>query len=136
MTVRRYLSALVVVISFLFAATHAFAAKINVVWTSGIGQFSPLWVTKETHLFEKYSNQVQLIFIQGANAETVSGQRVLCAAASTGRQDAPSSAFGKSRPFYRHVAGERARRPWIYRQTHEGIPCQVTDGAPPNTADS
>src|ERR671918_1937066 len=42
------------------------AANINVVWTSEVGQFAPLWVTKEARLFEKYGNQVQLIFIQGA----------------------------------------------------------------------
>jgi NitT/TauT family transport system substrate-binding protein len=42
------------------------AAQINVVWTSEVGQFAPLWVTKEAKLFEKYGNQVQLIFIQGA----------------------------------------------------------------------
>jgi NitT/TauT family transport system substrate-binding protein len=42
------------------------AAQINVVWTSEVGQFAPLWITKEAKLFEKYGNQVQLIFIQGA----------------------------------------------------------------------
>lgn len=68
MKVSRHVSALVVVSSLLFAATHAFAAKINVVWTSEVGQFAPLWVTKEAHLFEKYGNQVQLIFIQGASS--------------------------------------------------------------------
>jgi ABC-type nitrate/sulfonate/bicarbonate transport system substrate-binding protein len=44
----------------------ASAANINVVWTSEVGQFAPLWVTKEAKLFEKYGNNVQLIFIQGA----------------------------------------------------------------------
>ena len=44
------------------------AAQINVVWTSEVGQFAPLWVTKEARLFEKYGNQVQLIFIQGASS--------------------------------------------------------------------
>jgi ABC-type nitrate/sulfonate/bicarbonate transport system substrate-binding protein len=44
------------------------AAQINVVWTSEVGQFAPLWVTKEAKLFEKYGNQVQLIFIQGASS--------------------------------------------------------------------
>ncbi len=69
MKVRRHLSVLVMVLSLLFAvATHAFAAQINVVWTSEVGQFAPLWVTKEAHLFEKYGNQVQLIFIQGATS--------------------------------------------------------------------
>lgn len=42
------------------------AAQVNVVWTSEVGQFAPLWITKEARLFEKYGNQVQLIFIQGA----------------------------------------------------------------------
>ena len=46
----------------------AIAANINVVWTSEVGQFAPLWVTKEAKLFEKYGNQVQLIFIQGASS--------------------------------------------------------------------
>jgi ABC-type nitrate/sulfonate/bicarbonate transport system substrate-binding protein len=44
------------------------AAQINVVWTSEVGQFAPLWVTREANLFEKYGNQVQLIFIQGASS--------------------------------------------------------------------
>jgi len=38
------------------------------VWTSEVGLFAPLWVTKEAKLFEKYGNQVQLIFIQGATS--------------------------------------------------------------------
>ncbi|HEX4988283.1 MAG TPA: ABC transporter substrate-binding protein [Candidatus Binatia bacterium] len=46
----------------------AAAANINVVWTSEVGQFAPLWITKEEKLFEKYGNQVQLIFIQGASS--------------------------------------------------------------------
>ena len=46
----------------------ASAANINVVWTSEVGQFAPLWVTKEAKLFEKYGNSVQLIFIQGASS--------------------------------------------------------------------
>jgi NitT/TauT family transport system substrate-binding protein len=46
--------------------TTVSAADINVVWTSEVGQFAPLWVTKEAKLFEKYGNNVQLIFIQGA----------------------------------------------------------------------
>ena len=46
----------------------ASGANINVVWTSEVGQFAPLWVTKEAKLFEKYGNQVQLIFIQGASS--------------------------------------------------------------------
>jgi NitT/TauT family transport system substrate-binding protein len=53
----------------LFAGTGGtIAAQINVVWTSEVGQFAPLWVTKEAKLFEKYGNQVQLIFIQGASS--------------------------------------------------------------------
>jgi NitT/TauT family transport system substrate-binding protein len=48
--------------------TSATAANINVVWTSEVGQFAPLWVTKEAKLFEKYGNHVQLIFIQGASS--------------------------------------------------------------------
>ncbi|HVO91542.1 MAG TPA: hypothetical protein VMT22_01820, partial [Terriglobales bacterium] len=49
-----------------FQSAAAPAANINVVWTSEVGQFAPLWVTKEAKLFEKYGNNVQLIFIQGA----------------------------------------------------------------------
>jgi NitT/TauT family transport system substrate-binding protein len=49
-------------------APPAFAANLNVVWTSEVGQFAPLWVTKEAKLFEKYGNSVQLIFIQGASS--------------------------------------------------------------------
>lgn len=44
------------------------AAQMNVVWTSEVGQFAPLWVTKEAKIFEKYGNQVQLVFIQGATS--------------------------------------------------------------------
>ena len=54
------------VLSVLLSLANADAANINVVWTSEVGQFAPLWVTKEAKLFEKYGNQVQLIFIQGA----------------------------------------------------------------------
>jgi ABC-type nitrate/sulfonate/bicarbonate transport system substrate-binding protein len=42
------------------------AAQMNLIWTSETGTFSPIWVTKEAKLFEKYGNHVQLIFIQGA----------------------------------------------------------------------
>jgi ABC-type nitrate/sulfonate/bicarbonate transport system substrate-binding protein len=48
--------------------TAVSAANIFVVWTSEVGQFAPLWVTKEAKLFEKYGNNVQLIFIQGATS--------------------------------------------------------------------
>ncbi len=51
----------------IFQTTAASAANINVVWTSEVGQFAPLWVTKEAKLFEKYGNNVELIFIQGAS---------------------------------------------------------------------
>ncbi len=51
-----------------FHGATASAASINVVWTSEVGQFAPLWVTKEAKLFEKYGNSVQLIFIQGASS--------------------------------------------------------------------
>jgi NitT/TauT family transport system substrate-binding protein len=52
----------------LLKADPVSAAQINVVWTSEVGQFAPLWVTREAKLFEKYGNQVQLIFIQGATS--------------------------------------------------------------------
>ncbi|MEX0807012.1 MAG: ABC transporter substrate-binding protein [Candidatus Binatia bacterium] len=69
MKIRRHLFAasLLAVMSFCQAAP-AFAADINVVWTSEVGQFAPLWITKEAKLFEKYGNRVQLIFIQGATS--------------------------------------------------------------------
>ena len=51
----------------LMQTAPAIAANINVVWTSEVGQFAPLWVTKEAKLFERYGNNVQLIFIQGAS---------------------------------------------------------------------
>jgi NitT/TauT family transport system substrate-binding protein len=57
----------IVVLLLLYVHT-ANAANINVVWTSEVGQFAPLWVTKEAKLFEKYGNHVQLIFIQGASS--------------------------------------------------------------------
>jgi ABC-type nitrate/sulfonate/bicarbonate transport system substrate-binding protein len=53
---------------FAFNTASASAANMNVVWTSEVGQFAPLWVTKEAKLFEKYGNSVQLIFIQGASS--------------------------------------------------------------------
>jgi ABC-type nitrate/sulfonate/bicarbonate transport system substrate-binding protein len=52
----------------LFYAAPVSAANINIVWTSEVGQFAPLWVTKEAKLFEKYGNNGQLIFIQGASS--------------------------------------------------------------------
>jgi NitT/TauT family transport system substrate-binding protein len=67
MNFRDYLGALSVVLC-LISSAPANAANINVVWTSEVGQFAPLWVTKEAKLFEKYGNQVQLIFIQGASS--------------------------------------------------------------------
>src|ERR1043166_648237 len=60
------LSLLIIVDS--MRALSADAAAINVVWTSEVGQFAPLWVTREAKLFEKYGNQVELIFIQGASS--------------------------------------------------------------------
>lgn len=69
MKVDRVLSSFLVLLSLLVPLrNHASAAQINVVWTSEVGQFAPLWVTKEAKLFEKYGNQVQLIFIQGATS--------------------------------------------------------------------
>ena len=67
MNFRDYLGALSIVLC-LISSVPADAANINVVWTSEVGQFAPLWVTKEAKLFEKYGNQVQLIFIQGASS--------------------------------------------------------------------
>ncbi|HEX7230592.1 MAG TPA: ABC transporter substrate-binding protein [Candidatus Binatia bacterium] len=55
-------------ILFFLQVTSSPAAEINVVWTSEVGQFAPLWITKEAKLFEKYGNNVQLIFIQGASS--------------------------------------------------------------------
>ncbi len=69
MKVGRHLSSFLVVLSLLIPLrNNASAAQINVVWTSEVGQFAPLWVTKEAKLFEKYGTQVQLIFIQGATS--------------------------------------------------------------------
>jgi ABC-type nitrate/sulfonate/bicarbonate transport system substrate-binding protein len=67
MNIREYFGALSVVLCLILLGP-ANAANINVVWTSEVGQFAPLWVTKEAKLFEKYGNQVQLIFIQGASS--------------------------------------------------------------------
>ncbi|HEX6801483.1 MAG TPA: ABC transporter substrate-binding protein [Candidatus Binatia bacterium] len=58
---------LITVVAVVTQGATAFAANINVVWTSEVGQFAPLWVTKEAKLFEKYGNNVELIFIQGAS---------------------------------------------------------------------
>ena len=59
---------LITVTALLIQTSAALAANMNVVWTSEVGQFAPLWVTKEAKLFEKYGNSVQLIFIQGASS--------------------------------------------------------------------
>src|SRR4029079_2077199 len=59
--------ALAAIFFFLYVSSSR-AAEINVVWTSEVGQFAPLWITKEAKLFEKYGNTVQLIFIQGASS--------------------------------------------------------------------
>jgi NitT/TauT family transport system substrate-binding protein len=69
MKIARYLCLLSLLLELiLLQAGLAAAANINVVWTSEVGQFAPLWITKEAKLFEKYGNQVQLIFIQGASS--------------------------------------------------------------------
>jgi len=39
-------------ILFFITITPSHAAEINVVWTSEVGHFAPLWVTKEAKLFE------------------------------------------------------------------------------------
>jgi NitT/TauT family transport system substrate-binding protein len=62
-----FLGALAAILS-LISFVPARAANVNVVWTSEVGSFAPLWVTKEAKLFEKYGNHVQLIFIQGASS--------------------------------------------------------------------
>ncbi|HLN85348.1 MAG TPA: ABC transporter substrate-binding protein [Candidatus Limnocylindrales bacterium] len=66
-TIRHVLRVITVAVVVTQSAT-AIAANMNVVWTSEVGQFAPLWVTKEAKLFEKYGNNVQLIFIQGASS--------------------------------------------------------------------
>src|ERR1051325_6776414 len=68
MRLRIVLLLLIVITVSSVSAPSAHAAAINVVWTSEVGQFAPLWVTKEAHLFEKYGIQVQLIFIQAARS--------------------------------------------------------------------
>ena len=69
MKIARYLCLLSLLVELvLLRPGLATAANINVVWTSEVGQFAPLWITKEAKLFEKYGNQVQLIFIQGASS--------------------------------------------------------------------
>ena len=69
MKIARYLCLLSLLVELILLQPElARAANINVVWTSEVGQFAPLWITKEAKLFEKYGNQVQLIFIQGASS--------------------------------------------------------------------
>ena len=69
MKIARYLCLLSLLLELILLQPGlATAANINVVWTSEVGQFAPLWITKEAKLFEKYGNQVQLIFIQGASS--------------------------------------------------------------------
>jgi ABC-type nitrate/sulfonate/bicarbonate transport system substrate-binding protein len=60
------LSILLSLLMFPLLPSRLLAAQMNMIWTSETGTFSPIWVTKEAKLFEKYGNQVQLIFIQGA----------------------------------------------------------------------
>jgi len=67
MKLSRHILSFIVALLLLPPAT-ASAANMNVVWTSEVGQFAPLWVTKEAKLFEKYGNSVDLIFIQGATS--------------------------------------------------------------------
>jgi NitT/TauT family transport system substrate-binding protein len=64
---RRFILSLPVLL-LMITCPAAKASNINVVWTSEVGQFAPLWVTKEAKLFEKYGNNVELIFIQGASS--------------------------------------------------------------------
>ncbi len=64
----KFLSGFLLITLSALPVKHLPAAQINVVWTSEVGQFAPLWVTREANLFEKYGNQVQLIFIQGASS--------------------------------------------------------------------
>ena len=64
----RFLTPAIFFTSSWFYSAPSFAANINVVWTSEVGAFAPLWVTKDAKLFEKYGNNVQLIFIQGASS--------------------------------------------------------------------
>jgi len=64
----RWVTGVFWVLAALLVPSTASAAQLNVVWTSEVGLFAPLWVTKEAKLFEKYGNQVQLIFIQGATS--------------------------------------------------------------------
>ena len=66
MTIIRQALRLITFAAVSFQTSTALAANINVVWTSEVGQFAPLWVTKEAKLFDKYGNNVELIFIQGA----------------------------------------------------------------------
>ncbi len=47
---------------------YGWAAQMNALWTSEAGVYAPSWVTTEAHLWEKYGNRVQLIFIQGATS--------------------------------------------------------------------
>jgi NitT/TauT family transport system substrate-binding protein len=68
MTLSQSFPACLALVLLFFHATAVSAASINVVWTSEVGQFAPLWVTKEAKLFEKYGNHVELIFIQGASS--------------------------------------------------------------------
>src|SRR5215468_2216425 len=65
---RAFFSGFLLIALSTWTAKNLPAAQMNVVWTSEVGLFAPLWVTKEAKLFEKYGNQVQLIFIQGASS--------------------------------------------------------------------
>lgn len=63
-----------VYLAFLFPTFSGYllAAQMNAVWTSEAGVYAPVWVTKQAGFFEKYGNQVQLIFIQGATSAAAS----------------------------------------------------------------
>jgi hypothetical protein len=49
---RQFFAASLIALGALCPAAVARAANINVVWTSEVGQFAPLWITKEARLFE------------------------------------------------------------------------------------
>ncbi len=60
--------ALFILASWLFIPKEIPAGQIRAIWTSEVGTFAPVWVSKETGAWKKYGNDVQLIFIQGATS--------------------------------------------------------------------
>ena len=93
-------------------AASVSAANINVVWTSEVGQFAPLWVTKEAKLFEKYGNNVQLIFIQGASsaaAALTSGDAHVGMFSPQVVISTPATRLGHVRPARQHHGQPRLR---------------------------